>query len=44
MLKLTLKKKWVTQEAYGRALKVTERGRREMILARSDLGKAPRNS
>jgi DNA-binding transcriptional ArsR family regulator len=30
LLKLALKKKWVTQESYGRGLKVTERGRRDM--------------
>jgi DNA-binding transcriptional ArsR family regulator len=33
LLTLALKRKWVTEDTYGRGLKVTERGRREMILA-----------
>ncbi|HEX3395379.1 MAG TPA: helix-turn-helix domain-containing protein [Steroidobacteraceae bacterium] len=36
LLKLALRRKWVTQDAQGRGLKLTERGRREMTLTPAD--------
>jgi len=33
LLKLALRRKWVTQDAHGRGLRLTELGRREMTLA-----------
>lgn len=37
LLKLALRKKWVTQDAHGRGLRLTELGRREMTLAHAAL-------
>jgi hypothetical protein len=35
LLKLALGRRWVTREAHGRALRLTELGRREITLARA---------